>query len=58
VKNLSFFSIFLLIPLLNSFTCFCIYLRNASLDRHPRSIIVYTGMPDKYIAIAAPLLAE
>jgi hypothetical protein len=34
------------------------YLRKASLDQHPRSIIVKMDTPAKYIAIAAPLLAE
>ena len=58
VKNLSFVSIFLLIPLLNSFTCLRMYRRNASLDHLPSSITVYTGTPDKFIAMAAPLLAE
>jgi len=34
------------------------YLRKASLDHLPNSIIVNTGTPAKYIAIAALLLAE
>jgi hypothetical protein len=34
------------------------YLRKASLDQRPRSMIVNTGTPARNIAIAAPLLAE
>ncbi len=44
--------------MLNSRTCFLMYLKNASLDQRPSSIIVNTGTPARYIAIAAPLLAE
>jgi hypothetical protein len=58
VKKFSFVIIFWLTPWLNSFICFLMYLSKASLDHRPRSIIVKTGMPAKYMAIAAPLLAE
>jgi hypothetical protein len=34
------------------------YQRKASLDQQPRSMMVKTGTPAKYMAIAAPLLAE
>lgn len=50
--------IFWHISVLNSFICFLMYRKNASLDQCPRSIIVNTGMSARYIAIAAPLLAE
>ncbi len=58
VKKCSWVIIFWLIPVLNSLTCFLIYLRNASLDQRPNNIIVNTGMPARYIAMAAPLHAE
>jgi len=58
VKKCSFWIILELIPLLNSLTCFWIYLRKASLDHRPRSIIVKTGTWANYIAMAAPLWAE
>jgi hypothetical protein len=48
-----------------SFTIFCTYSRAEflhlglySLDQRTRSIMVHTGMPAKYIAMAALLLAE
>jgi hypothetical protein len=44
--------------LLNSCTCFLMCNKNASLDQHLTSMIMYTGIPARYIAIAAPLLAE
>ncbi len=58
VKNFSLEIIFWLISLLNSCTCFLMYRRKALLDQRPISIIVYTGTPARYIAIAAPLLVE
>jgi len=58
VKNFSLWIILQLIEWLNSWTVFLIYLRKASLDHRPSSIIVNTGTPARYIAIAAPLLAE
>jgi len=58
VKNCSFVIIFWLTPALNSCTCFLMYLKKASLDQRPRSIIVKTGTPPRYIAMAAPLRAE
>jgi hypothetical protein len=58
VKKSSDWIVFVLIPVLNSFTCFRMYRRNASLDQRLRSITVYTETPARYIAIAAPLLAE
>jgi len=53
-----FVSIFELIPLLNSFICFLMYRKNALLDHLPSSMIVQTRTPERYIAIAAPHLAE
>jgi hypothetical protein len=38
----------------NSCICFRMYLRNAVLDQHPTSMIEKTGVPAKYIAMAAP----
>lgn len=58
VKNFSCWIILELTPVLNSFSCFLMYLRNASLDHLLRSMIVNTGTPSRYIAIAVPLLAE
>ncbi len=58
VEKFSFMIIFSLMPELNSFTCFLMYLKKASLAHLPRSMIVNTGTPVRYIAIAAPLLAE
>jgi len=58
VKKCSFWIILELISLLNSFTCFRIYRRKASLDHLHSSMMVNTGTWAKYIAIAAPLLAE
>jgi hypothetical protein len=37
-----------------SCTCFRMYLRNAVLDQRPASMIKKTGVPAKYIAMAAP----
>jgi len=34
------------------------YRKNALLDQQSSSMIVKTGIPAKYMAIAAPLLAE
>jgi hypothetical protein len=39
-------------------TCLRMYLRKASLDHLPNNMIVNTGTCAKYMAIAAPLLAE
>ncbi len=58
VKNFSFIIIFSLNSLLNSFTCFLMYRKNASLDHLPRSIMVNTGTPERYMVMAAPLRAE
>jgi hypothetical protein len=58
VKKFSFWIIFVLISVLNSFTCFLIYLRKASLDQRPNIMIIITGTPLRYIAMAAPLRAE
>jgi hypothetical protein len=58
VKKCSFWIIFELIPALNSFTCFQMYRRNALLGHLPSNIIVNTETAAKYMAIAAPLLAE
>jgi hypothetical protein len=58
VKNSSFWIMFVLIPELNPFTCFHIYLRNAALDQRQSSIIANTGTPAKNIAMVAPLQAE
>jgi hypothetical protein len=57
VKKSSCVIIFWLTPELNSLTCFLMYLRKALLDHLPNSIILNTGIPARYIAIAAPLLA-
>lgn len=58
VKNRSWEIIWSLTPLLNSLTCRRMYLRKASLDHLPRSMMVYTGTLARYMAIAAPLRAE
>ncbi len=46
------------IPCKNSCTCFCMYLRKAVLDQHPMSMIEKTGVPAKYISMAAPDLID
>ena len=43
---------------LNSMTCFLMYLRKASLDQRPISMIMKTGHSPRYIAMAAPDLIE
>ena len=43
---------------LNSITCFLMYLRKASLDQRPISMIMNTGHSPRYIAMAAPDLIE
>lgn len=58
VKKCSFVIILELMPLLNSLTCFLMYLKKASLDQRPSNMMVNTGTWAKYIAMAAPLLAE
>ena len=58
VKKLSLVIIFELTSLLNSFTCFLIYRRKASLDHRPKSMMVKTEISAKYMAMAAPLLVE
>ena len=54
----SFFTILLDIPLLNSSTCRRIYLRKASEDHRPISIIMKTGVSSMNIAIAAADLID
>jgi hypothetical protein len=46
------------IPCKNSCTCFCMYLRKAVLNHHPTCMIKKTGVPAKYIAMAAPDLID
>jgi hypothetical protein len=58
VKKFSFWIILSEIPLLNSFTCFQMYCKKASLDHLPNNMILKTGTPARYIAMAEPLLAE
>ena len=53
VKKDSFWIVLELIPELNSFTCFLIYRRKASLDQRPSNMIVKTGTLARYIAMAA-----
>jgi hypothetical protein len=54
VKKRSFSIIIELTELLNSWTSLRIHHKNASLDQRPNNMIVYTGTPARYIAIAAP----
>ena len=39
-------------------TCFLMYLIKASEDQRPMSMIVYTGVPERYMPIAPPDLFE
>jgi hypothetical protein len=58
VKNSSFVIILELIPVVTSCTCFLMYHWKLSLDHLLNNIIVKTGIPAKYMVMAAPLLAK